>query len=951
MRGVSTGTGGRRTACGRCRSLLCAGLALAVLLLHATAASAQDSSGDQPAPNQGNLDLSNRTFLQDGQQTSPNSGKKKQPQPADAASEEKRIADLIAQREREREGTKIIKVLVEGNTTIPSEAILQKIKTQTTRPATNKQIQDDVATLWKTRWFYTVTPKFRNTPQGVILVFVVIERPIVRSVEYVGNVEMKTKKLEAQTGLRAGSPYDVNANKEAATRLEDYYHKEDFPDATVALEKGGKREERDVVFRIYEGKKQKVLWRSFEGNNAFSGDLLAMQLKSTPAYGGLIGGHFDPANLPEDVAAIRNYYQNLGYFDARVEPNVRYSDNHKWIYLVYIIHEGLRYHIRNFAITGNTRFMTDELMKEIKVRDGQYYNLRLLNKDVLALKKKYGLLGYFYINIEMIPRFLEQPGQIDLVMRIDEDRIYRIRKITPHIDGDHSRTQRAVALNYIGIAPGDPADPAKVEKSKKLLSGAQVFKGATDPTSPGVKVVAHRVTDKDDADPSPSVRGQSDDSGADEPWFQPPVANPLVNLPPLDEPPPTKGPQPRDPYLDPDLDNRWTDDVVVIRGQSPDDPFNANPFFNPSPQGDPFARVARTPNGEIDLDYYLSEERTGRLMFGVGVNSSAGLVGSVVLQEQNFDIMRPPTSWDDFLDGTAWRGAGQRFRVELMPGIEMSRYTVSWQDPFFMNSPYTLGVSGYYSQYYYQNWTEDRVGGRINFGRQLSPEWSVNGQLRLEGVRVADPTVPTPPILEEAVGDSFLSTVKGSIIYDTRDMPFMAGEGHRVELSYEQAFGEFNYPRPMLNASQYFTIWQRPDGGGRQILQLSGQMGWTGNDTPIFERFFAGGFDSFRGFYFRGVSPETEGVYYGGQWMAVGTIQYSIPLMANEMIRMVFFSDFGTVQDSVGFDQMRVSVGTGFRISLPMMGPVPLAFDFGIPVLKQPTDETQVFSFYVGLTR
>ena len=55
-------------------------------------------------------------------------------------------------------------------------------------------------------------------------------------------------------------------------------------------------------------------------------------------------------------------------------------------------------------------------------------------------------------------------------------------------------------------------------------------------------------------------------------------------------------------------------------------------------------------------------------------------------------------------------------------------------------------------------------------------------------------------------------------------------------------------------------------------------MGWTGDNTPIFERFFAGGFQSFRGFAFRGVSPVSDqnpNVYIGGQFMAVGTVEYS----------------------------------------------------------------------------
>ncbi len=962
MRGVSSGTGGLGAARGFCRALLCAGIALGGSLAAPQLAPAQlsvplpgqsdDTSVPQPP-------MSNRDFLQNGQQNTP---KKKTAADDSAKSQDARIADLIAKRQQEQEGEKIDEIFVDGNVTIPTAAILQKMKTQAGHKATPALVQEDIRTLIKTRWFFSVVPKYRRTDKKLILVLNVIERPIVHNVVYLGATQIKIKKLAAETGLKVGSPYDMGANKEAARHLENFYHEQGYTEATVDLIQGDKPEQRDVVFRIHEGVAQKVVWRYFVGNVSVSGERLAMELKSSPAYV-FIGGKFDPVNLTEDIAAVRKYYADLGFFDATVKPAVEYSKDRKWIYLKYTIHEGLHYKIRNFSMMGNVRFKSAELLKTIKTHEGQYYNAFQIRKDLTAIKKKYDALGYTYMNVEMVPRYLEQPGVIDLLLRVDEDKPYYIRRITIHIEGDHPRTKRSLAYNYVGIAPGDLADPSMIEKSKKKLSGAQVFK-ADETTHTPVKIRMSRVTDDKDAADA-SVRGQNGDDPV--PSLLGGPGSPKVPMPDMHVvqkavapdvvPAPVPAQTPPDvddsfnPFLKTEPIDQWTEDIV-IRGQNSQDPFlPGNPLFDPTPQGDPFSQVHRTPTGEIDLDYYLTEDRTGRLMFGVGVNSSSGLVGSVVLQEQNFDILRPPTSWDDIMNGTAWRGAGQRFRIELVPGTEVSRYTVSWQDPYFMNTNNSLGVSAFYFQRYYLDWDEDRVGGRLNVGRQLNQQWSVTSALRLEGVRIADVYTPTPQILREAEGDNLLSTVRFAVINDTRDMPFNPGEGHRLEFGYEQAFGEYVYPRFDVDARQYFTLVQRPDGGGRQILTVGGQAGWTGNDTPIFERYFAGGFQSFRGFAFRGVSPEVLGCYVGGQFMAVGTVEYSIPLLANDVIRLVTFSDFGTVDDGITFGAFRASVGAGFRIALPMMGPVPLAFDFAVPVVKQQTDITQVFSFYVGLTR
>ena len=134
-------------------------------------------------------------------------------------------------------------------------------------------------------------------------------------------------------------------------------------------------------------------------------------------------------------------------------------------------------------------------------------------------------------------------------------------------------------------------------------------------------------------------------------------------------------------------------------------------------------------------------------------------------------------------------------------------------------------------------------------------------------------------------------------------------------------------------------------------MTLRGQANWTGDDTPIFERYYAGGFQTFRGFAFRGVSPVQGNVKVGGNWMVLGGAEYMLPVTANEMIKTVAFTDFGTVTDKVSLDNFRLSIGAGLRITVPAMGPVPIALDFAYPILQESFDRKQVFSFYVGINR
>jgi outer membrane protein insertion porin family len=177
----------------------------------------------------------------------------------------------------------------------------------------------------------------------------------------------------------------------------------------------------------------------------------------------------------------------------------------------------------------------------------------------------------------------------------------------------------------------------------------------------------------------------------------------------------------------------------------------------------------------VDFDVITTEAQTGRLMFGVGVNSNAGLIGNIVIDEQNFDILRWPGGWEDFRNGTAFRGAGQRFRVEAAPGTEVSRYVISFSEPYLFDSPISFSTAGSYYQRFFRDWREERVSGRFGLGYQFPfrPDLSVTTGLRLEDVNITEPRTPTPPELTEVLGHNTVVGLRVGLVHDTRDSPFL----------------------------------------------------------------------------------------------------------------------------------------------------------------------------------
>ena len=357
----------------------------------------------------------------------------------------------------------------------------------------------------------------------------------------------------------------------------------------------------------------------------------------------------------------------------------------------------------------------------------------------------------------------------------------------------------------------------------------------------------------------------------------------------------------------------------------------------------------------IPLNPRMHETQTGRFMFSVGVNSDAGLLGSIIIDEQNFDWRRFPRGWSDIRDFTAWRGGGQRFRLEAVPGTRVQRYSINFQEPYLnlMSRDFSLGLSGSFYRRRFRWWDEERLGGRVSLGYQFDNDLTGSFAVRAAKINISNPVTYAPQDLLDVEGDSSLFGFRGQLTHDTRDSTFLATEGHLFQMGFEYVVGTYQYPRADVDFRKYFMLRQRPDGSGRHVLSVKTAVAITGDDTPLYEHYFAGGYSTIRGFDFRGASPRVNTVPIGGHFSLLASMEYMFPITADDMLRGVVFCDTGTIEPSIDnwTDKYRVSPGVGLRITVPAMGPAPIALDFAFPAINEGGDEIQNFSFFVGFMR
>jgi len=951
---------------------------------------------------------------------------------------------------------RIVEVRIEGNHAT-EVAKLPKLVTRAGQIFDPQAIEEDVRTLHRSRKFVDVHPKYVRVKEGVVVIFQVVERPMLRYVKYVGNEKITTRTLRKKAEIDVGDSMDPYVVEEARRRIESYYHEKGYDAARVTTVEGGKPGDKGAVFLIDEGRSRKSLWTSFVGNTIASDARLLTQIGSKPGILWLLGGDIDRQKIDEDVEKLTAYYRSLGFFQAKVgrELEVVHGAGRDWTMLTFVINEGPRYAVRNISFIGNSKFKSEFLTRELKLKSGEPFNQNKMDLDLGQIRDIYGGRGFVFADIRADPRFLEEPGQLDIVYNIAEGQRYRVGKINVRIRGEHPHTKHSTVLNRLSLRPGDILDIRKLRDDERRLKASSLFL-ADAAKGEGPRIVFSKPENNDDSgeqiarDPKrPGFRGQSPDDSGDAVLdlvlegelstpgtVSSPAARPVSAEPRPASPPPVPGsvagtvwrgqsPQPfvQQPFVQQPLAQpaaqAWGGAPLAPTGPEAVDygravapppaappvyvaqqqagppglpsavpPGGLQPAFAPPVAGQPFPaqpfapgvapQPGMVPNFAAEqplqvfpgnepyvvVDVDAEETQTGRLMIGAGVNSNAGLVGNIVVDEQNFDLFRLPRSWDDIRNGTAFRGAGQRFRIEAAPGTQLQRYTATFQEPYLFDTRIGLSTSAsYYTRYFY-DWAEARTGGRIGLGYQFqfAPDLSVNCAFRGESVDVYRPRLLTPDI-NRMLGTNAVYGFSGGLIHDTRDSPFLPTQGHLATFEFEQVIGTFVYPRGILEGRQYFLLSERADGSGRHVLSIGSVLGMSGPNTPAYDNFFAGGYNTIRGFTFRGASPRQlpngasptsagqNAAIIGGPFEWLNTIEYLFPITADDTLRGVVFTDFGTVESNVSINQMRVAPGVGLRITLPAMGPAPIALDFAVPVAYAPYDNQQLFSFFVGFAR
>jgi outer membrane protein insertion porin family len=883
-----------------------------------------------------------------------------------------------AQADRFPEGP-IAKIEFEGNATITSDKIKLKLLSRVGQPLDQDRVEADLKTLMGTKWFSDVRYYLDESPPKSgkwALIFVVREMPLLTKVEFRGRKAVRLKEIEDTTELKAGYRADPTRTRLAVAQILRLYQEKGYDLASVTLLEGGNPGDTKIVIEIFEGPKVKVNSISFAGNHFATAAQLKTKIGTRKPILGLFGKYHSEM-LDEDRQKLIDYYYSQGFFEVKVTPVTRPGADPGQVDLTFVVSEGTRYRVRNVIIEGNTKIKTEKLREGLELHSGKPFMNGVKEADKNRMLLQYGEIGCIDAQIVSEPRFTNELGVVDLVYKIEEREPYMLGEL--RIQGNARTKDKVIRREAVmaGLLPGEVLDKNRMTIFERRLKQLGYF--MNDPQHGKqikMEIVDRRPKDKPYGELMMPLMGEGSQARLQDPGSG-------TDLLPAPEPAPPGPPQgttaePNVPGLTPfGSSDPFSPPVNTM--PSVDVPAPGPPTFTPGPggvlpgnpgpppvgAGEPAGTFPSVPGMNMtdvgpdhndpfpnrsfaDIVTSVEEAPTGRFMIGVGANSFQGLMGNIQIYEKNFDIFNIPRSLSDITNGQAFRGGGQSLQISLSAGNLINMMSVSLREPYLFDLPIGANGTGYLFQRVYPNWDERRGGGSFSLGRQFGTSVYADMAVRAEEVDFFGYKSPAPADYLAASGDTSLFSLKPSIRFDNRNSPFMATKGQYVQLSTEQGWGSFTWTKFDAEGRMYIPTFKRPDGTGQQFFTLRGHFGIATESTPVYERYFAGNFGSLRGFQYRTVSPHAFDVPTGGVMMALGSVEYQFPWNARDTFHQIIFTDFGTVTGNYELSDMRISVGTGLKVSLPMFGPMPFEFDLGFPVLKAAGDKSQIFNFTVG---
>ncbi|MCE4070090.1 MULTISPECIES: outer membrane protein assembly factor BamA [Pseudomonas] len=381
---------------------------------------------------------------------------------------------------------------------------------------------------------------------------------------------------------------------------------------------------------------------------------------------------------------------------------------------------------------------------------------------------------------------------------------------------------------------------------------------------------------------------------------------------------------------------------------------------------------------QVDVNYSVEEQPSGSITASVGFAQSAGLILGGSISQNNF------------------LGTGNKVSIGLTKSDYQTRYNFGFVDPYWTVDGVSLGYNAFYRKTDYDqldvdvsSYSVNSLGAGVSIGYPISETSRLTYGLTVQRDDIDTGAYTVDEIFDfiEKEGDSF-TNFKASIGWSesTLNKGVLANRGHSQSLVLETTIpgSDLSFYKLDYRGQIFAPLTENYTMRFHTELGYGGAYGDT-DRLPFYENYYAGGFNSVRGFKDsslgprstpskarnNGDGPDDQGRYtdpdqdpeaFGGNILITGGAELLFPLpfvKDQRQLRTVLFYDIGNVFDTdcpisttqgcdgVKFQDMAMSAGVGLTW-ITALGP--LSFSLATPIKKPDNAETQIFQFSLGQT-
>jgi len=345
----------------------------------------------------------------------------------------------------------------------------------------------------------------------------------------------------------------------------------------------------------------------------------------------------------------------------------------------------------------------------------------------------------------------------------------------------------------------------------------------------------------------------------------------------------------------------------------------------------------------VDLNVTIKERRSGSFSVGVGFSQAQGILFNLGLNQDNF------------------LGTGRRVSLRFDNSRVSTIYSLSYVNPYFTINGVSAGFHATYSdinaaEANVSSYTADTLDVGVNLGAPITEVDTIRGGLSVENIKI-DTNSNTPEEIFEFIaqnGNEYLDfPFTATFVHDTRNKSAFATRGNLQRLTGEVTIpgSDLEYYKTGYRLRQYIPIRSWLTGMFFTNVAFGESYGDDG-DLPFFEKYYAGGIRSVRGYKTNTLGPrDSTGRPFGGNFRTVASVENIFPVpfvKGSENMRLSVFVDAGNVfaqPSDWDYTALRASVGAAFSWISPLGA---LTFSYAVPINDQPGDELEAFQFNVG---